>query len=359
MLGNDFRLGAFIGVSCNYANPSTPVADRSLIEYGHGLFEDYGAPDRWTWVHEITHYSDGVVWGINWRGLSRFEILDATSTLMWNNNRIAKVQAGLLQSFASKVAAQRLVRLILEAEEDAFGIAGLLPAPADVPGRYLGISLGSIIGGGYVPYMQYSRSVLLVGGSCFSFIFGRSYLFNFYRAVMDQQYYNRADLRIAMTTWQTVVDQFETSGWTHDAEGGSPWRGLEALQSVANGDSTVTTIAARIQARSLNASLLGPALFDAFGLMEVDSPIDVDADPTVTRVLFNTEYTKAAALIPQSSALPPRTSAHLCLPQNSFITAQSGAFLSRGVIVDNAATCPAGAPCGLVNGDWQEDCLDV
>ena len=167
---------------------------------------------------------------------------------------------------------------------------------------------------------------------------------------MDQQYYSRADMRLAMTTWQTVVDMFETSGWTRKFDGQSPWRSLEALSAIANGDATVTTIAGRIQARAFNATMLGPALFDAFELPQTQGPVDTtDLVTNNRRVLFNTEYANAADNIPKSSKLPEPSFVHNCLPQNWFIEYQAGAFVSTGVVADYAKYCTGAAPCGLDN----------
>ena len=354
-------VGLFVAVSCHYTHPGADSDARILLEYGHGLFEDYEAPGRWGWTADIANEAVAALWAVNWRGMSRFDILDATGILMWNNDRIENFMAGLTQAFATKVAAQRIVRLILAADDgkEHFDTKGLEPNPAALPARYMGVSLGSILGGGYVPFMQYERSVLLIGGSCFSFIFGRSYLFTFYRVVMDQQYYTRADLRLAMTSWQVIVGSFEASGWhTGDSSSPAPWASLQVLQQIANGDSTVSSISGRIQARTINATLLGPALFDVYGLDEVDGPVSTTGDvpSSETKFLFNTEFKKAAKSIPESSALPPQTEAHLCLPQNPFVVLQAGTFLSTGEVVSHAPYCDGvSSVCDIDQGvqdDW-------
>lgn len=71
------------------------------------------------------------------------------------------------------------------------GAAPLNVSEAALPSRYMGDSMGSILGGGYVAYAQYPRAVMLVAGSPFSFLLGRSDLFGIFVKLMDLQFYTR------------------------------------------------------------------------------------------------------------------------------------------------------------------------
>jgi hypothetical protein len=67
-----------------------------------------------------------------------------------------------------------------------------LYSPATVPGRFIGMSLGSILGGGWIAYSQiHDRAVLMAGGSSFSFLIGRSDLFEALMLLCDFQFYKR------------------------------------------------------------------------------------------------------------------------------------------------------------------------
>jgi hypothetical protein len=84
------------------------------------------------------------------------------------------------------------VRFILEHERGHLGIpSDISLTEHDVPSRYLGVSMGGILGGGYTAYSHYKSAVHLVSGSPFSFVLARSDLFKFYALLADQQFYNR------------------------------------------------------------------------------------------------------------------------------------------------------------------------
>jgi hypothetical protein len=62
---------------------------------------------------------------------------------------------------------------------------------AALPARYIGLSLGSILGGGFIAFAGYERAVFLVAGSPLSFLLTRADLFALYTIFLDIQFYNR------------------------------------------------------------------------------------------------------------------------------------------------------------------------
>jgi hypothetical protein len=62
---------------------------------------------------------------------------------------------------------------------------------ASMPARYIGFSMGSILGGGFAAFAGYERAFFLVAGSPLSFLITRADQFALYSAFLDLQFYNR------------------------------------------------------------------------------------------------------------------------------------------------------------------------
>lgn len=121
----------------------------------------------------------------------------------------------IVQGYSDKIAGSMIVRDILQRKYSHF-FATSIYTPATIPGRFIGMSLGSILGGGWVAYSQiHDRAVLLAGGSSFSFLIGRSDLFWALMLLCDFQFYSRTDLRLALQLAQSSIDSLESTGWTH------------------------------------------------------------------------------------------------------------------------------------------------
>lgn len=197
--------------------------------------------------------------------------------------------------------------------------------------RYIGYSMGSILGGGFVPYAKYDRAVFLSGGSPFTFLLARSSMFNFFALVADFQFYNRVDFRIMLTSLQILMDAGESSGWANSKylQTGK----LSSLHQYCLGDSIVSTVSSNIMTRNLNSSLIVPTVL---------SPIyGVPPLPDTVRgrrnVMLQGSYPGDAKKIPDSSRLPPATEVHGCFVRKDVIMVQNSQFVNYG-FADN--------PCG-------------
>ena len=142
---------------------------------------------------------------MDWRGFARFDIPLAVGLLMFDIDQVSTLEAALFQGFANKIAIKQIIPLILEAERNALSI----PVAASIPdlsqSSFVGVSMGGILGGGYVAAANYSRAVLLVAGSPFTYVLGRSDLISFYLYIMNMQFFNRIDSRVALTSLQIKV----------------------------------------------------------------------------------------------------------------------------------------------------------
>ena len=62
---------------------------------------------------------------------------------------------------------------------------------------------------GWIALSDHKRSVLLVGGSPFTFILGRADLISFYLLMTDLQFYSRCDFRIILSIFQIKMDYYD------------------------------------------------------------------------------------------------------------------------------------------------------
>ena len=352
------NIGLSIGVSCAFVRSKSDLnSNKGIIEYGHGLFEDRSAPLEWTWFREVNNWQYGISWAMEWRGFSRYDILEALHTMAYNTDYVESIEAGMLQTIANKVAAKEILKYILEEDASSLSLSGLAPPPASLRSSYYGVSMGAILGGGYIPLMQIPRSVNIIGGSVFSFILGRSHLFTFYGPVMDLQFYNRMDCRIALSIWQAFIEPFESGAWSNRTISSttSPTEGLQMLLQIVNGDTTVSTIAGHMQARNFGMANMAPALFSVSGLENEIAPYLAISGNT-ERSLFNTEYTEEANAVPANSQIPEPSRAHFCLPQDDNIQAQGAYFLYNQMVTNpcgntaNGCIVAAKADCDLPVG---------
>lgn len=177
-----------------------------------------------------------------------------------------------------------------------------IPSAADLstaalPARYIGDSMGSIIGAGYATFSGYRFASFLVAGAPFTFLLTRSDLFAFYASLMDFQVYDRVDMRIVITTWQLLLDAAESSGWAHSGL----FDKMNTLTEICLGDSTVTTVAGRIFGLNFNASQLVPVVEDIYGVQEGQGPIKATAG---VHVINEGIFTDDASGLPTDNRIP-------------------------------------------------------
>ena len=205
-----------------------------------------------------------------------------------------------------------------------------------VPNMYLGVSLGAIMGAAWNAYAPiHLRSVLIAGGSLFTFILGRSDIFGLLKSFTDLQFYSRKDLRICMQLIQVHLDSCEASGWAHS--GRYRREQLSTLDDVtpnillqiARGDSTVTDISGRLLAANLNASILSPTVSPVSVLSPVEAPVERVSE----NVMFQVLYAADMAVIPSTSESGESTSVHKCIIQLDEITSQYTTYINENRII--------------------------
>ena len=190
--------------------------------------------------------------------------------------------------------------------------------------------MGGILGSGYCVFSKYTEAVLLVAGSPFTFILGRSQLFDFYVRFMDLQYFSRTNIRIVVTAMQVFMDKAESSGWANSGVFGD----TSYMVQVALGDSTVTTISSRILAYNMNASLIVPSVIDVFGVPSFNAVLPTPLNPAGGRnFLSEAIYPGNQADIPTTSKFPTEPSyVHNCFPAQPETVEQFSSFLTSNVV---------------------------
>jgi len=336
----------FSSASNHLTNTSMPTA---ILEVGHGLFGNLGDAQA-QFLRKEANKNKMILFALDWRGFTNHDLPLIAKLITFDSSvGIIDMVSAVLQGFSSKMAARLIIQKILA--NDAQRKMLRLPVPAskfplateeELPSVFLGISMGTILGSGYVAYSQYKRAVLLVGGAPFTFLLGRSDLFGGFITLLDMQFYSRTDARIAMATWQLPFDAAESSGWSHTGA----YNNTALLLQNGLGDSTVTTIGARILANNVHSKLLTPSIFNVHGLENVAAPVVTNVSSSSSssssnpannfayfpRVFMQGKYPLDAKDLPKTSSRPKPNNVHYCFPQKPQIVSQWSYFLHTGII---------------------------
>ncbi|GAA2071476.1 hypothetical protein GCM10009801_23150 [Streptomyces albiaxialis] len=216
---------------------------------------------------------------------------------------------------------------------------------------YDGNSQGGILGGALLAASpDIARGVLGVPGMNYGLLLDRSAAFTRFRPVLDRAYPDKLDQQLYLALAQMVWDHGEANGYanhlTRDPLPGT--RPHQVLMHVAYGDHQVPPVAAEVEARTLGARLVTPALAPG------RSP---DRVPYWgIRPAGKLPYRGSALVIwdsgtptPPLSNTPPTGPAYGRDPHSDPRNApaarrQKAAFLSTGRVVDVCDAAPCTAP---------------
>jgi hypothetical protein len=370
-------------IPCSVSEGLIPAS--ALMEIGHGLFWDRSFAEMAA-LTEQANQNGWVMWSMDWRGMTRHDLPQFMRMLLHDMSETSNsTLSAMAQGMSDKLAGYLILQVILEEEykdilkDSAFFLPNnassftpseglpnhsLIP-PTElryshssimVPNMYLGMSLGAIMGAAWNAYAPiHLRSVLIAGGSVFTFILGRSDIFGLFKSFTDLQFYSRKDLRLGVQLVQLELDTCEASGWAHSGRyqrrlQPGQQAGVDAVPSIllqtGIGDSTVTAIAGRILAANLNASLLSPSVHPRGDLPAIAAPV---TNEHRGNVLFQVLYADDSAVLPTTSESGDRTDVHKCIIQREEITSQYSAFYN-----DNRVIQPV---CEQSVGDADSACV--
>jgi hypothetical protein len=345
------EVGVLVQVPCSVSIGQVRV--NSSVEWGHGIFSDRIESTRRSL--QVTANVEGwILWSMEWRGFDRFGFPVLARQLIHDGGLgLVDIYNNAIQGFVAKVAFRNwiLPKILLSDAQD-LKIDGKVDS-ADMDYSFMGGSMGSILGAGYVYVAGVEKSVLYTGGSPFTFIIGRSTLFAAFLPFLDLQFYNRIDARVAITWWQLPFDEVESVMLTQpDPVTGSYSRNI--LVVAALGDSVVCKASTAILSRNINASLVIPSVVDHVDLLSSGDEDRINSfSAHGTRALFLASYPGDEAVVAAAAKQTPSSDesneVHGCFPADDDTSLISSHFLrtgsvenpcgNRGCIISEYADC--------------------
>lgn len=249
-------------------NSATAEDPAAIIEYGHGLL------GRMTQI-ESSHFRSFMneynytFCGTDLIGMSGSDFDTVALTLAGGNiSNLRTMFDRLHQGFLNYVLLLRMMKTTFAADE-TYGqyIKG-------DEAYYYGISQGGIMGSVVMATSpDIERGALGVMGQPYSFLLFRSVDFNQFLEALKMPYQDFREHQFIVGLFQMLWDRVEPTGYTHHITE-NPLLNTntkEVLARVGIGDHQVTTYAAHLMARTLNAPHLTTGLRDIWGLTAVDS----------------------------------------------------------------------------------------
>lgn len=248
------------------------VGSPQLVQFGHGLLGGGGEIMSGYNRDFATQFNIAFIAG-DWTGLSSDDVPVVSAGLI-NWNLFATTAYRLGQGHIDAIALSYTARQIAKSAElkTAIGVSHDVFDPSAM--TYYGISLGGIMGGGFMalhPFIRYG--VLNVAGSTWSMMIQRSSNWNTYGAGLATGYPSYLDAQILLTLSQTLWDISDPIAFApHLIK--DPFPGVEAkkiLYQEAVGDSQVPNVASEKMARAAGLPLLTPSVREVYGLETVTS----------------------------------------------------------------------------------------
>jgi hypothetical protein len=255
------------GFICNIPRSATtdgndPVHPARGGVYGHGLLGSNDEVNAGN-VETMSNAHNFVFCATKWAGFSEDDLGAAVASLMDFSN-FPKVADRTQQGFLNFLFLARL-------EKDPRGFAsnpafqaGAAHTPVfDGTVFYDGNSQGGILGGAVTAIStEWTRAVLGVPGMNYSTLLQRSSDFATYETILDPAYPNEMDRMVILSVVQMLWDRAEADGYAEHMTD-HPYPGTPAhtvLMHVAFGDHQVANVTADVEARTIGARILQPAL---------------------------------------------------------------------------------------------------
>jgi hypothetical protein len=255
------------GFICNIPRSATvdgndPVHPARGGVYGHGLLGSNDEVNAGN-VRTMGNAHNFVFCATKWAGFSEDDIGIAVATLQDLSN-MPKVADRTQQGFLNFLFLARLLKDARGFASDPAFQAGTAHTPVlDGTVFYDGNSQGGILGGGVTAVStEWTRAVLGVPGMNYSTLLQRSSDFATYQQILNPAYPDELDRIIVFPLLQMLWDRSEADGYaahmTNDPYPGTPPH--QVLMHVAFGDHQVANVTADIEARTIGARILQPAL---------------------------------------------------------------------------------------------------
>ena len=253
---------------CNIPRSATehgadPVSPARGVVYGHGLLGAYTQANSSSQLN-MAYENRMVYCGTDTIGMSEEDVPNVINVLSDLSNFATmpdRLQQGILNTLF-------LARLLKDpdgfASDPAFR-AGASDTSVLVPNEvyYEGISQGGIVGGAATAVStEWTRAALGVPGMNYSVLLDRSVDFDLYGALLNPNYPDELDRAMGLIMIQMLWDRGEANGYawhmTDDPYPGTPEH--QVLIHEAFGDHQVANVTTEIEARTIGAHIVRPAL---------------------------------------------------------------------------------------------------
>lgn len=237
----------------------------TVMVWGHGLFGS-GAPlVEATEIMLLAETTGRVMVATDWHGMSTKD-LEFLVGALWDVSDFYMVGENLQQGMVIQNTLTRTIMHGCAGNEGFLNDAGT-SAVSSESGEFVGISQGSVLGGGFLTQSpDIDRGALIVGGANFSFMIERSIHFNTYETFLMPSYGSRLVTAQLMALSQHVWDNVETAAWIGAAKEGLADAGPKRfLYLVAQNDAQVPNLSSDITVRMTDMPVLEDSSYIPWG----------------------------------------------------------------------------------------------
>jgi hypothetical protein len=251
--------------------PQSATTDpAAIVEYGHGLFGEreeptFGGGHQLSFMNEYNYaFASADLWGME--EPDRFTVL--AKLVSGEVSQLQTMFDRLHQGFLNYVLLMRMMKTSFAADE-TYG--QYLDADE---AYYYGISQGGIMGPVFLALSDdVERGALGVMGQPYSLLLFRASGLAPFLEVINNSFMDKREHQLIVALYQMLWDRVEPNGYSHHVTE-NPLPGVRAksvLTRSAVGDNQVTTLAAQLMARTMNASHLETGVRDVWPLEAVAS----------------------------------------------------------------------------------------
>jgi hypothetical protein len=245
------------------ADGSDPVVPGRGVVYGHGLLGSHGEVNS-SGQRNMANEHNMVYCATDWAGMSNSDLGNVVS-ILGDLSKFATMADRLQQGILNTLFLGRLVKDPNGFASSAAFRAGAASTPVLVPDQvfYDGNSQGGILGGAATAVAtDWTRAVLGVPAMNYSLLLRRSVDFDPFSALLENVYPDDLDQSLLLQVIQMLWDRGEANGYAHHMTD-DPYPGTPAHQVLlheAFGDHQVANVGTEIEARTIGARLVVPAL---------------------------------------------------------------------------------------------------
>ena len=280
---------------------------------------------------------------MDWRGMSSFDLPVVLKGLLANPNWMRAIRDNMIQGYACKLVMQHFAKHGLLDKEwlhfSSNGSSDSSPIPLFDDSKppisvFYGNSQGGIFGAAYTALLGKTglidRGILGTPGTPYFLVMYQSNKFDFYDALMMQNFYNNRHIRMVFTILQMALDPVEPSSLLAPPVK-EPYPPM-LIQS-GLGDPVIYILTTEALARAYNASILpNNPRKKIFGISMANGSM-----PHVawTELLYEDQYELLQVNdVGQQKANRTVNMIHECLRQDCALIDQMSQFINDGLVID-------------------------